>query len=189
MSTNSLRWAAAVLFGAACQVATAQTPEPILLQCVGDYWGEGIHAPQDAFISPRSDGLNQEYTIQDNKLIEAGGGKTPDTVLTLCATTSTTYKYSNDCPVSREQYISDWLRSTDITPESNPAFKRYKGGASELLEIVIVDRANLSLDWEQLTGEPGNVGPYDKVHKHPTFQPFVTSSRYSAQCKLGKLKF
>jgi hypothetical protein len=157
------------------------------LQCVGDYWGAGIHAPQDAFISPRSDGLSQAYTIQGNKLVEAGGGKTPDTALTLCATTSTTYNYSNDCPVSRGQYISDWLRSTDLPPESNPAFKRYKGGADELLEIVIVDRTNLGVEWEQLMGEPG-VGTYDKVHKHTTYQPFVTDSRYSAQCKLGKLQ-
>lgn len=188
MSTNSLRWTAAVLLASVCQVSIAQPSEPILLQCVGDYWGEGIHAPKDAFIAQPLVGLSQAYTIQGNKLIEAGGRETSDTALALCATTSRTYQYSNDCDVSRNQYISDWLGSTDVYPDGNPVFKRYKGGAAEILEMVIVDRANLNVEWEELAGHYG-VGAYDKIHNHPTFTPFVVSNRYSARCKLDKLKF
>lgn len=168
---NALRWAAVVLLVATCHIANAEAPQQTILQCVGDLFGDGINAPKDAAIPPRDHDVSGTFTIQGNELIQSGGGQGSDNRYTLCTTTPTTYVFSTDCTVLRDQYIHDWLKETDFDINTSPFFKKYKNRSWLTVETVIVDRFSLRVDDEQLTGHSGGI--YDKKSGKVAYTPFL----------------
>lgn len=185
---NELYWpaSAVVTLVATCHIAYAGAPQQTVLQCVGDLWGEGINAPKDAVIPSRSHGVSGTFTIQGNELIQSGGGQVSDGHYTMCSTTPTTYVFSTDCTVQRDQYVHDWLNATDFNIESSPFFKKYQNRSWLSVETVIVDRVSLRVDEEQLTGHTGGI--YYKKSGKAVYTPFLVSVRYLANCTLGTAK-
>lgn len=184
---NALRWSAFILVAGGCPTANADAPQRTILQCVGDMWGEGIKAPKDAAIPSGVHDVPGTFTIKDNELIQSGGGgQASDSRYDLCSTTSTTYVFSTDCTVLRAQYIEDWLEEKDFNIETSPFFKKYKRSSWLSVETVMVDRVNLRVNEEQLTGHSGGI--YDKAGRKVVYKPFLVSVRYQASCKLGTPK-
>jgi hypothetical protein len=185
MKKRAISASVTLLLVVASVQAGAQSPQPTILQCVGDEWGDGINAPKDAFIPPRDSNLSGTYVMQGNAITERGGGKIADRSYPLCNSTVTTYSFSSDCSVHRALYIHDWESAKDFDTKTGPFYKKYPDSWAGVVTIV-VDRVNLRVDEEWLDNHVR--GDYDQKTKKSTYLAFFTSTRFSGTCELGKPK-
>lgn len=172
-----------MLLFTACFRAAAETPPSAILQCVGSMTSEGINAPKDVLLDKPSDVVGT-YTLQGNVLIESGGGTYADEHYGLCSTTSTTYVYSTDCSVGRMRYITDWLAVKDGL--ANERFEAKHKDSATTLDIVVIDRVNLSIHSESL-GTQFRTDINQKTNA-VTLTPFLTSARFAGSCSIVKPK-
>jgi hypothetical protein len=185
MIVTALRSLVALILAATvCDVANAEARHSVSLQCSGEMVSEGIKAPTDAYIAPRSENVPGTYTMQGNVLIESGGGAVADGRYTLCSSTSTSYLFSTDCSAKRSEYIEDWLQTTDFGPDTSPFYKKYTS-LDASLATVNIDRMNLSVDEEIINT---HVYPAHDKKRGYIEAPYLISTRYTASCRLVKPK-
>ncbi|BCZ81142.1 hypothetical protein PTKU64_48170 [Paraburkholderia terrae] len=61
----------------------------------------------------------------------------------LCRTASTEYIFINDCATDRQQYIQDWLKTTNPSSAASSWYKKHKESSEFHLMSIRVDRINL----------------------------------------------
>ncbi|MFL9988651.1 hypothetical protein [Paraburkholderia sediminicola] len=183
MKKRAISASVAMLLVSACFRAGAETPPQAILQCAGEMTSDGINNPKDVALPSPSDVVGT-YTLQGSVLIESGGRASADIRYDLCSSTSTTYVYSNDCSVSRGRYISDWLHVANA-PASDRFVANHKGSAYGL-NILVIDRVNLRVDSEYLTGELRT--NYDQKHTKAWLTPYLMSMRFAGSCSVAKAK-
>jgi hypothetical protein len=185
MKKRAISASVTLLLVISCVHAGAQSPQPTVLQCVGDEWMDGIDAPKDEFIASRDSNLSGTYVMQGNAITENGGGTLADRSYRLCGSTVTTYSFSSDCSVHRGPYITDWENGKDFDPKTGPFFNKYPNSPIGIVTIN-VDRVNLRVEEEWLDNHVR--GNYDPKTKKSTYLAFFTSTRFSGTCELGKPK-
>jgi hypothetical protein len=184
MKKRAISASVAALLVTACFRAGAETPPHAILQCSGEQSSEGINTPKDVPIPKRDPNVVGTYTLQDNLLIESGGGTFADEHYDLCSTTSTNYVYSTDCSVDRMHYIADWLEVADV-PANDRFLAKHKASAYTL-DIIVIDRVHLSVNSEYLSNQVRT--NYDKKANKVSLTPYLMSIRFIGDCSVEKPK-
>ncbi|MCX4156984.1 MULTISPECIES: hypothetical protein [Paraburkholderia] len=184
MKKSAISASVTILLVTVCFRAGAETLPQVILQCSGEQSSVGINAPKDVLVPNRDPNVVGTYTLRGNVLTESGGGTFADELYNLCSTTSTNYVYSTDCSVGRMRYISDWLQVTDAA--SNDRFMATHKASAYTLDILVIDRVNMSVTSEYLSNQLRT--DYDQKNKKVTLTPYLTSIRFVGRCSVVKPK-
>ncbi|MCP3712999.1 hypothetical protein M3I54_39960 [Paraburkholderia sp. CNPSo 3274] len=183
MAKAALGSSAAFLLAATCHVAHGESLPSIILECNGPVLPTSTGLPKGETEEPIEDDVRFRMVIHGGALtiepIKIGRSLTIG-IYKLCHSTSTSYVFSNECTADQEQYIQDWLKTTDLAPSTSPWYKKYEGSSAFHLMTITVDRMNLDASVDDTKS-------YQMKTEPP--KPYTVSYWFNGACRQVKPKF